>query len=127
MNPIDSFSSALLPLSGTPFDPGVTLESGARPSARELARQVETMFLGLLLKEMRQTLDEEGGLFVGDSADVHGGLFDFYMGKHLADAGGVGLAQSLTAQLEQTIHPEQPHDAPATRSTRMSLPRSPGS
>ncbi len=68
---------------------------------KEMATEMEATFLGMLLKEMRQTLDEqEGGLFPGDSGDIHGGLFDLYIGRHLADGGGIGLAASLLRQMQ---------------------------
>ena len=52
---------------------------------------------------MRQTLDQDdGGLFPGDTGDVQGGLFDQFMGQHLANAGGFGLAAALDRQLRTT-------------------------
>ena len=59
----------------------------------------------MLLKEMRQTLEQDGGLFPGDTGDVQGGLFDLYLGKHLADSGGFGLAAVLERQLRHTYAP----------------------
>jgi flagellar protein FlgJ len=67
-----------------------------------LARQFESLFLSQLLKEMRQTSEEGEGLFGKDPGDVMGGLFDQMMGKHLAEAGGIGLASMLTRQLQPT-------------------------
>ena len=68
-----------------------------------MAGEMEATFLSMLLKEMRQTLDpdEGGGLFPGDSGDVQGGLFDLYMSKHLADAGGIGLATTIVRQMQE--------------------------
>lgn len=86
--------SALAPLGGS----GAKVPPAAG-KAVELARDLEATFLGLLLKEMRQTLEPDGGLFAGDSGDVHGGLFDLFMGQHLASAGGVGLAAAITRYL----------------------------
>ena len=39
------------------------------------------MFVSIVLKEMRQTLGP-GSLFGSDAADINGGLFDMFMGKH---------------------------------------------
>ena len=73
-------------------------KSGSRGSAPELAREFESVFVAMMLKEMRQSL--ENGLFPGDSSDTLGGLFDMTMGKHIADtSGGIGLAQSLEKYL----------------------------
>jgi flagellar protein FlgJ len=74
-----------------------------------MARDFEATFLGMVLKEMRQTLDPDGGLFAGDTGDVQGGLFDLYLGQHLAAAGGVGLATAITRQLG----PDSTHARPA--------------
>ncbi len=66
---------------------------------RRVARDLEATFLTMLLKEMRQTLEPDGGLFPGDSGDVQGGLFDLYLGQHMAASGGFGLAAALERQL----------------------------
>jgi flagellar protein FlgJ len=86
--------------------------SGARdgphtPSLKDAAQGFESVFLSMLLKEMRQTL-EPGSLFGNDSSDVYGGLFDQFMAQHLAQGKGMGLAQSLMKQLE----PNAAHGAP---------------
>jgi flagellar protein FlgJ len=80
--------------------PGVKAAADAK--LVDAAKEMEATFLSMLLKEMRQTLDQEegGGLFPGDSGDVQGGLFDLYMSKHLADSGGVGMAAALIQQMQ---------------------------
>jgi flagellar protein FlgJ len=82
--------------------PGATVASKAEARVKEMASEMEATFLSMLLKEMRQTLDTEegGGLFPGDSGDVQGGLFDLYIGRHLAGAGGIGLAAALVRQMQ---------------------------
>ena len=83
--------------------PGATVTNKAVARVKDMAGEMEATFLSMLLKEMRQTLDEsEGGLFPGDSGDVHGGLFDLYLGRHLAGAGGIGLASALVRQMQET-------------------------
>jgi flagellar protein FlgJ len=69
-----------------------------------MAREFEATFLSMILKEMRESLDPEVGLFPGDSGDVQGGLFDLFLGKHMAESGGVGLAAALVRQM-QAQHP----------------------
>ena len=82
---------------------GSKLNAGNGAVTKQTASDFEAMFLTMMLKEMRQTL-EPGGLFSGDSGDVQGGLFDYFMGKHMADAGGVGLAAAILRQAQ----PESP-------------------
>jgi flagellar protein FlgJ len=71
---------------------------GARAKA-DVAVQFESLFISLLLKEMRQT-EQGGGLFAGESSDTYGGIFDLYLGEHLAKSGGLGLAPMINAYLE---------------------------
>ena len=59
---------------------------------------MEGLFASLLLKEMRSS-GGEGGLFGGDSSDVMGGMFDQYMGQAIADAGGLGIRDYLSAHV----------------------------
>lgn len=64
-----------------------------------VATSFESMFASLLVKQMRQTLDE-GGLFGQDTSDIQGGLFDLYLGQHMAQAGGLGIAAMIKRQLQ---------------------------
>jgi Rod binding domain-containing protein len=68
-------------------------------ASEQMAVEFESVFVSLLLKEMRQTLNGDG-LFQGDSSDSYGGLFDLYMGQHLAQAGGIGIGQLITQFLD---------------------------
>jgi len=79
---------------------GATVSASAPDPIAATAKDFEATFLSLLLKEMRQTLDPDGGgLFAGDTGDIQGGLFDLFLSKHLADAGGIGLAPAIEHQL----------------------------
>lgn len=71
------------------------------PSLKEAAQGFESVFLSMLLKEMRQTL-EPGSLFGNDSSDIYGGMFDQFMAQHLSQGKGMGLAHALMKQLEPT-------------------------
>lgn len=72
------------------------------PQAQEeVCKQFEGVFASMLVKEMRKSLDPET-MFGSDPGDVMGGMFDFFMGQHLAATGRLGLAQSLRKQLFRT-------------------------
>ncbi len=92
---------------------GTPAKAAAKVDA--VAKDFESLFLGQLLKQMRQTGGKEGGMFGSDSADVYGGLFDFFMGKHLSDAGGLGIAASIKDQIKATTpdEPTRPDTRPA--------------
>ena len=68
-------------------------------SPKAVAESFESMFSSMLIKQMRQTL--EGGLFGNDPSDVLGGLFDHFIGDHIAHAGGVGVGEMIRSQLER--------------------------
>lgn len=74
------------------------VKRGDKAAVPALARQFESVFMAQLVKEMRQTLDP-GTLFGNDPGDVFGGMFDLFLGKHLAQAGGIGLAAVLERYL----------------------------
>jgi flagellar protein FlgJ len=86
-----------------------------------MAREFEATFLSMIIKQMRETLDQDGGgLFPGDSGDVQGGLFDMFLGRHLADSGGVGLA----AVIERNVRPTTP-PGPGMRTDELHQPLPP--
>jgi Rod binding domain-containing protein len=85
-------TSGIFPVHQPLNDTKLVLEKSA--TSRDTAQKVEAFFLSLLLKEMRQTLEPEG-LFPGDSGDIHGGMFDYLIGEHMAASGRFGLAAML--------------------------------
>ncbi|GIW83049.1 MAG: hypothetical protein KatS3mg105_4856 [Gemmatales bacterium] len=95
------------PLTGIPQVLSLAAEA-ANPREQLLKDQVaedfEGTFLSLLFKEMRQTL-EEGTLFADDKSDVLGGMFDIFMGQHLAAAGGLGIAAMVRRYLTELPTP----------------------
>lgn len=79
----------------SPFKP----KSSAQ-SPEKVAKDFESVFSSMVLKEMRSTL-EPGSLFSGDTSDVYGGMFDQFMGQHMSESGGMGLAKMVREALEQ--------------------------
>ncbi len=98
------------PQLSAPFGVPGALDGQHKPSLQDAAQGFESVFLSMLLKEMRQTLGP-GSLFGNDKSDIYGGLFDQFMAQHLAQGKGMGLAQALLKQLE----PKAAHGA--TQST----------
>ena len=88
------------PLGSVPETSQERLRSAGSEAIFQVAADFESLFASMILKEMRKTIDS-GSLFANDPGDVYGSLFDFYLGKHIAGAGGLGIAklvvQSLTA------------------------------
>ena len=57
----------------------------------KVAKDFESVFVSLMLKTMRQSMSED--MFAGDNSDTFGGMFDMYMGQHIAENGGIGLSR----------------------------------
>lgn len=72
----------------------------AAEKCQEVAKEFEATLLSELLKQMRNTL-EPGAMFGKSGGDAYGGLFDFFVGKHLANAGGIGIARYVANELQQ--------------------------
>ena len=52
--------------------------------------EFESVFLSMMIKELRQTSSGDG-LFPGDASDTYGGMFDMMLGNQLAAGKGLGL------------------------------------
>ncbi len=79
------------------------LDAGGNPQStaaearrlRDTAQEFEGVFLGLLLKAMRSSVGS-GGLFrEGSDARMYHEMFDQEIGRSLARAGGIGLAEMI--------------------------------
>ena len=77
------------------------LKSATAKRAESVGQEFESVFVSLLLKEMRNTLDTgEGGLFGSEQSDTFGGMFDQFMGQHLAEASPLGIANAIESYLK---------------------------
>ena len=101
MNLLAPTSVPALQLGPSPETLAAHAHAGDNRSAIAVASSFESMFMAQIIKEMRQTL-EPGTLFGSDSGDIRGGLFDMYLGQHLAQAGGMGIAAMVKQQLEKS-------------------------
>jgi peptidoglycan hydrolase FlgJ len=107
------------PPTGLSPPPIANLLTGPMPSAKTTpeaaGKAFEGMFASMLVKQMRQSL---GGstLFGSDKSDALGGLFDQFMGHHMASHGGLGIGNMIRRQMElrsATNAQPQPQRVPA--------------
>ncbi|MEX2285676.1 MAG: rod-binding protein [Planctomycetaceae bacterium] len=95
---------------GTPIPVSVTLGQRAEALSQrshvadateqqKIAADFEGIFISMLLKEMRQTVGGDG-LFAGDASDTYGGMFDMFLGQHLAAQGGLGIRDMILKYLD---------------------------
>ena len=71
-----------------------SMQDAAKEQQAEVAEAFESVFISMLVKEMRQTTGDEG-LFAGDNSDTFGGMFDLYMGQHLAKGSNIGVDKMI--------------------------------
>ncbi|MEM8734204.1 MAG: rod-binding protein [Planctomycetota bacterium] len=61
-----------------------------------VGKEMEGVFLSMLLKEMRNSLED--GFFGKEGSDTYGGMFDLFIGQHLAESKPLGLSDTLLNQ-----------------------------
>ena len=86
-------------------DPAASTVEGAESVTNELeqiGRDFESIFFSLMLKEMRSSIsgEEGGGLFAGEGSDTYGGMFDMFIGQHLADNAELGIGSQIESYLK---------------------------
>ena len=82
---------------------------------QKIARDFESVFMSLILKELRESLDMSedgsGGLFPSDKSGSLGGIFDMFLSQHLAESSSLGVAdmiQQYLANQSNMAAPEGP-------------------
>jgi flagellar protein FlgJ len=74
----------------------------------KVAKDFESVFASMMLKEMRKSLEPDS-LFGEDKSDIYGGMFDQFLGEHIGQTGGIGLAKMIREALERaTPNSEKP-------------------
>lgn len=87
------------------------LENQSREKLESVGTDFESVFMSMMIKEMRNSLD--GGFFGEESSDTYGGMFDLFIGKHLAESRPLGIANMMLDQYEKTQQRGQ-EQTPAT-------------
>ncbi|MGD9301010.1 MAG: rod-binding protein [Desulfobacterales bacterium] len=71
----------------------------ADPKLQAACREMESLFLSYLLKEMRATINKSGFISGGKAEEIFTSLLDVEISKKMSDAGGIGLSSILMKQL----------------------------
>jgi Rod binding domain-containing protein len=85
-----------IPSPGAAADPRALATRAGRDDT--VAQGFESMFASLLIKQMRQSLEPDT-MFGQDNGDVLGGMFDFFLGQHLARSGALGIGAMVQRQM----------------------------
>lgn len=67
--------------------------------ARKAAREFEALFVGMMLKSMRETVGKDMLTGKGQGEDIYRSLLDQEYAKSIAEQGGLGLAKTIEKQL----------------------------
>ena len=92
--------SSMNPAASMPLPVDLQQMTNPRQSPGSVGKAFESMITSMLIKQMRETLDEET-MFGKDSGGVLGGLFDQIMGDHLGSTGSFGVSAMIRSQLER--------------------------
>ena len=69
------------------------------PKLQAACRDMESLFLSYLLKEMRATVNKSGFISGGKAEEIFTSLLDVELSKKMSAAGGIGLSSILLKQL----------------------------
>ena len=78
-------------------------KAAAEQKLVKVSKDFESIFLGYLLKTMREAVPKSD--FFGHTRDeeIFGSMRDEEMAKNMAQGGGIGLAKMMVAQLKKTM------------------------
>lgn len=94
-------------------------KAGEDPAAniRPVARQVEGMFVQMMLKSMRDALPKDG-LFSSEHTRLYTSMYDQQIAQQMTAGKGLGLAEMMVKQMT----PEQPLPEESTPAAPMKFP-----
>ena len=72
---------------------------GSNAEMRNVCRQMESLFIHHLLKEMRATIHQSGFISGGRAEEIYTSMLDAEMAIKISERGGIGLSEMLLQQL----------------------------
>jgi flagellar protein FlgJ len=84
----------------------IAAESGDVEKLKKVATDFEEVFVNMLLKAMRSTVQESGLTEKSNQRDIFQGMLDESFAKEMAEAGGVGIADMMVKQLQKYVEKE---------------------
>jgi flagellar protein FlgJ len=74
-------------------------DKGTDAELRNVCRQMESLFIYHLLKEMRATIPKSGFISGGRAEEIYTSMMDAEMADKISTRGGIGLSEMLLHQL----------------------------
>ena len=72
---------------------------GSKAEMGNVCRQMESLFIHHLLKEMRATVHKSGFISGGRAEEIYTSMMDAEMATKISEKGGIGLSEMLLQQL----------------------------
>lgn len=89
---------------------------------KEVAKQFEALFVQMVLKQMRQASPGDP-IFASDQARFYREMYDRQLALHLAERGGLGIADLLVAQLSaRSSRPDSNQSLTSYRTALLEIP-----
>lgn len=87
----------------------------SRRQIKEACAEFEAIFINMMLKELRATVDKSGFMDGGKAEELYTGLMDTQISRDMASQGGIGLAAMLYRQMAAEIddRPDAADQTPA--------------
>jgi flagellar protein FlgJ len=82
------------------------------PKLKDACREMESLFLNYLLKELRKTINKSGFISGGKAEEIFTSMLDAELSKKMSNAGGIGLSSLLFRQLGKKSEPKDSPDDP---------------
>ena len=80
---------------------GLQARTAPEEAASEVAKQFESIFIGLMMKSMRDATPKDS-LFNSDQMEAYQDIFDKQLALDMASKGGLGLAHIIEQQIAMT-------------------------
>jgi flagellar protein FlgJ len=74
-------------------------DGGSEPELRDACRQMESLFIHHLFKEMRATIHKSGFISGGRAEEIYTSMMDAEMAAKISTRGGIGLSEMMLHQL----------------------------
>jgi murein DD-endopeptidase MepM/ murein hydrolase activator NlpD len=121
-NPIDLLPSAANRLSDKLSVSNAASAGNKKSELKKIAQEFEAVFIGQLLKVMRETIEESGLTDGGFGKSIYTELFDQETSLNMARHGTLGIADILYKSLERQTDDKGAKDASAIPSDSNPLP-----
>jgi flagellar protein FlgJ len=74
-----------------------------RIAAKKVAKDFEALFVGIMIKSMRDTVGKDGMTYGGHGEEVYRSLLDQEYAKAISDNHGLGLADRIEKELLKSL------------------------